>query len=435
MKKHKLTAFALFFFIIHVTSGQDTLSLQEAIELGLSHAYGIKIAQNNQKISDNNHTRGNAGMLPRVNASVDQSYRIDNSYRKYETRVQEKDGDRSGRFNSNISLDWTIFDGLGMFITYEKLAEFQKIGEANLKLQVENTINDINVAYHQIVLEQERLKVIDNILDLSAERMEIARTKYEVGRASKMEFLAAQVDYNEDTSSYILQLERLNNARIDLNVTMGLDMKTNYHVQSSIEFTSGLQRDDLYDALMTGNSARKLQSLEYSIARLEEREIRAEKSPVISVNSFYNYNTTKAQTGLILNSRLNGWGAGISASWNIFNGFNLNRRIQNARINIENSEFAMEELDLALESQLDKAYNNYHNGIILHNLEKSNLEVARENAEIAFDRYKLGASNAIEFREAQLNLAQAENRLLDASYTVKLSEIRLMQLSGSLVGR
>src|SRR5690606_20747114 len=108
------------------------------------------------------------------------------------------------------------------------------------------------------------------------------------------------------------------------------------------------------------------------------------------------------------------------------------RRIQNARIDIQNSELAMRELDLALKAQFDKSYNNYRNSIIVYNLEQSNLNVARENAEIALERYKLGVANAIELREAQLNLAQAENRLLDAAYSVKINEISLMQLSGML---
>src|SRR5690606_32778813 len=176
-----------------------------------------------------------------------------------ERGVQERSGARSESFSSSVELKWTLFDGMRMFIAYDRLAELNKMGEANLQMQVEKTVNDVAIAYHQIVLEQERLKVINNILDLSSERMEIAKTKFEVGKASKMEYLAAQVDYNEDTSSYVLQLERLNDAKIDLNVIMGLDRNTNYHVQSSIHFVDTLQREDLYQSMMTNNSARKLQ--------------------------------------------------------------------------------------------------------------------------------------------------------------------------------
>lgn len=432
--RHKLITLFLLFFTIGQASGQDTLSLQEAIELSLNNSFGIKTAKNNQRITENNFSLGNAGILPRIDAFAAQNYSIDDSRQEYlgERGVQERTGAKSESFSGSVELQWTLFDGLRMFIAYDRLAELNKMGETNLQMQVENAVNDINIAYHQIVLEQERLKVINNILDLSGERMEIAKTKYEVGKASKMEYLAAQVDYNEDTSSYVLQLERLNDAKIDLNVVIGLDRDTKYQVQSSIHFVETLDREDLYQSMLAGNSARKLQALEYSVARLEAREIKGESLPVFSFNTSYNYNKSAAETGLVLSRRTNGLGVGFTAAMNIFNGFNLNRRIQNARINIENSELAMQQLDLALKSQLEKSYNNYHNSIIVHRLEQSNVNVARENAEIALERYKLGVTNAIELREAQLNLAQAENRLLDAAYSVKLNEINLMQLSGML---
>jgi outer membrane protein len=414
-------------------TAQDTLSLEQAIMLGLDLNYSIKIAESNNQIARNNYSIGNAGMLPFVNASAARSKSVENTHMELISGLtREGSGAKSSLFTSNISLGWTIFNGMGMFITHEKLNEFRKLGETNLQFQVENTIRNINIIYHQIVREQERLKVIKNILELSAERMEIARTKYELGRASKVEFLAAQVDYNADTSSYILQLERLNDAKIDLNQVMGLEKDINYHVQSRIYFIGSLDREELYQSMMVANTLRKRFLLESSIAHLEARELRAARYPVVNLVSSYNHRQSSAEISNVTRNRIDGLSVGMNASISLFNGYNLNRRIQNARINIEIYDLAGEELELRLKSQLDKSYNNYSSGLILYNLEQRNVEVARENMEIALERYRLGITTAIELREAQLNLARAEHRLLDAAYSVKYSEIDLLQLSGTI---
>jgi outer membrane protein len=414
-------------------SAQDTLSLEQAIRIGLENNYSIQIAENSSQISMNNHSMGNAGMLPSVTAYAARTKSVENTHMELISGLtREGDGAKSKNFSGNVSFGWTIFNGMGMFITYDKLGELRKLGETNLQLQVENTISDINIIYHQIVREQERLKVIKNILDLSAERMEIALTKYELGRVSRLEYLAAQVDYNADTSSYIVQLERLNDAKIDMNMVMGMARETDYHVQSRIYFLESLNRNQLYESMMISNSAKKRYLLETSIAHLEARELRAARFPVINLVSSYNHRQSVAEISNVTRSRAEGLSVGVNASIGIFNGYNLNRRIQNAKINIEISELALEELDLRLQSHLDKAFNNYRSNLILYELEQKNVAVARENSEIALERYRLGNTTAIELREAQLNLARAEHRLLDAAYSVKYSEIDLLQLAGNV---
>lgn len=66
-------------------------------------------------------------------------------------------------------------------------------------------------------------------------------------------------------------------------------------------------------------------------------------------------------------------------------------------------------------------------------LEEANKNVAQENSEIAIERYSVGNSSPLELREAQLNLLEANLRLLNAAYSVKAGEIALLLLSGQIV--
>ena len=66
-------------------------------------------------------------------------------------------------------------------------------------------------------------------------------------------------------------------------------------------------------------------------------------------------------------------------------------------------------------------------------LERQNLVAARDNHEIARERYMLGDLSGIEMREAQKSLLDAEERILTAEYDTKLCEISLLQISGRIM--
>ncbi|MBR4936927.1 MAG: TolC family protein, partial [Bacteroidaceae bacterium] len=56
-----------------------------------------------------------------------------------------------------------------------------------------------------------------------------------------------------------------------------------------------------------------------------------------------------------------------------------------------------------------------------------------ENHYIACERFMLGNLSGIEMREAQQNLLDAEERILDAEFNTKLCEISLRQISGGIM--
>ena len=83
------------------------------------------------------------------------------------------------------------------------------------------------------------------------------------------------------------------------------------------------------------------------------------------------------------------------------------------------------QLQSQLLGQLETQYVLYQNRLELIRLEVKNVEVAKENAELALDRFKVGRSNSLALREAQLNAVQAAGRLLNALYEAKLAEIEI----------
>jgi outer membrane protein TolC len=68
-------------------------------------------------------------------------------------------------------------------------------------------------------------------------------------------------------------------------------------------------------------------------------------------------------------------------------------------------------------------------------MQLANVAVARENVNIAFEKYKLGSINDIELREIQQKLIDAEYQLISSQFEAKKAEVELDRLSGELLKR
>ena len=124
---------------------------------------------------------------------------------------------------------------------------------------------------------------------------------------------------------------------------------------------------------------------------------------------------------------------GLRATINIFDGYNQKRRVQNAKINAEIAQLQVDDLKNSLISTLERAFVTYENALNLISLETENYAIAKQNIDIAFDRFKVGIATSYELREVQRNAVSAETRLIETKFAAKAAEIELIRLSGNLL--
>ncbi|MDX1629806.1 MAG: TolC family protein, partial [Fulvivirga sp.] len=202
------------------THAQESLTIEKAIATALANNYNIKIARNNQSIADNNFTRGNAGFLPTLSANFDRTYSVVSFEQVRATRdtafTVSDEGVQTQRQTYGVNLDWTIFDGLRMFKTYDQLEALNLQSRESLRNEIEMLIFNVNLTFYQAALEKERLQLSETNIALSEERVRIAKEKYDLGQASKLEYLQAQVDLNADKTAKIRQQEALDIRKLEL---------------------------------------------------------------------------------------------------------------------------------------------------------------------------------------------------------------------------
>lgn len=423
-----------------VASAQELLSLREAISIALENNYSIRIADTQDDIAANNATLGNAGFFPAVTGRASRDYSDFNTRNQFESETpREIDHLKSKATAASVALAWTIFDGGRMFIEYERLQAIEKSGQLLTKTTIENTVADISDAYYDVVRQTRRIQSLEDAIAISEQRVEITQEQYNVGVSAKVEILRAQVDYNADRSELLRQLETLQNAKINLNQLLGRDPGIEFIPSDSIEVDRQVAYSGQSVNLLNYNPSLQRLLAEREIAENELQLARALRYPTIGVAGSYGYNNSLQDPVIFGNiqgtneSRRYGVNYGITLSVPIFNGFNINRQVQNARINIEVSELQYAQEQNRLAAELARAYSQYTNRLELLQLEEDNIKLAEQNADIALERYRLGLLTAIELREAQRNELVAQNRLIDIKYEAKAAEVEIKRLTSSLL--
>lgn len=398
--------------------------------------FSIRTIKNIEKEAIINSNYAFSGFLPVIDVTGARNFDVENVNQEFRTGdTNELDGARSNNFNFRGDLTWTLFDGTKMFLDYKALQLERNQSRFETQAVVENTLGSIIQAYFALVFEQYQYSVLESAVELSEERLEIAKANYEVGKFSKTELLSAKVDLNTDKSNLLNQEEVMQQARVSLNLLLGQDPNQEFIASDSMRIDESLQLNMLIDDLTIRNKQLLGLMQEENILQLQNKTVMTELLPQLDFNMGYGYTNFESQAGFLLQNQSVGLSYGLSLSWRIFDRLDRSRRNQTTQIAVENNNIAMAELQNQLTGDLSSAYVRYRNKLDLIKLEKDNLKFAKENADIAIERYKVGRSNAIELREFQLNSIQAESRLLNAIFLAKQAEINLLAISGNLLNK
>ena len=425
----------LFFCGIYAcsSSAQELLTLEEAVRITLEKNYNILISKNDVDIADRNVNLANAGMLPSVSGTFNNNNTIQNSTQTRETGVvTERNNARGNTLNYGVGLNWTVFDGFRMFARYDQLKELQRLGDANLQLNVLSTLGEVMERYYNLVQQQQQLKAFDTAVSISRLRVKTAQTRFEVGKAARLEVLNAQVDYNTDTTNYLLQQVMHRTSQIALNEIMGRDVNVEFRVADSFEIEERLVFAELLSHAMQQNPALRAALISKRIAELDLKQVKANRYPVIGLNSGYNFNRSESALGFATQTSGRGFNYGLNASINIFNGFLQRRNEKNSEVLIRSADLDYQRINQSINAQLASAYQTYLTSLSLVKLEESNQKIASQNLDITLTRYRLGTITQVEIRDAQLNYLNATVRLNNSRYQAKLAEVSLKEIAGAL---
>lgn len=429
-----LVLFGLLSLGTSTLHAQDLLRLEQALRETLDHNFDIQLAENQVKVSEYNSFAANANMLPRLDAVANTNDNFSNTSQTLSDGTQQNlDRSKNNSLTYGLALNWTLFDGFKMFSRYQELKKTQDQSQKRLQLQVLEKVHQVYTVYYDLVQQQKLLTALDSAVVVSQQRIHLAENRYQIGKASKLEVLNAQVDLNTDITNLTKQKEFFHNGKIQLNRIMARrDILSDFSVAAEVDINWDLELVDLLLQLDSQNPELQLALVDAEIAQLQYKQIRADRYPTLQLNSGYNFSETESSLGFVSQSNSRGWNYGLSARINLFNGNAQNQREKIAHLAWDNAQLIVARQKQSIEADLMMAYQTYTTNLKLVSLEGKNEEIAKENLSITLDKFEIGTIPTLEFRTAQLNYLNAVVRNNNAQYQAKLSEIILKVLVGKM---
>lgn len=430
--------FIISLFAVTAVQAQDIMNLQDAIALALRNNYDIRMSRNDSASYALDNEYAYAAFLPRLNATATKVW--NNNAQKQELQNGNKpsaSGIKSNNLQASVNLQWTLFDGLKMFVTRDKLEEFERLGALGVKNQVVNTVAAVVNGYFDIVRQKQQLKAIEEQISINEERVKLADRKLSVGLGSKPELLQARVDLNAQKAQQLQQRTLIAQLRDNLNQLIGFKTGSVYEVNDSIPINTTLQYGDLRNELEKYNPGLLFAKKNIDIAQLTVKERKADYLPTLNFNSAYNFSQTRNKT--VINSfttlfnQNKGFNYGFGLNVPILNGFNTRRLVKQAQLDVQYQQLVYDNELTKVDVGLSNAFKDYELQKQLLQLEEDNITLAKENVFIALERFRQGVSTWLELRDAQQSLELSYNRLIAARYNTKLAETELLRLKGSLV--
>jgi outer membrane protein, adhesin transport system len=418
------------------SEAQIVYNLNDCIRIGLDKNFSILVARNNESISNNNYTLGNAGYLPSLDLSGSFNGVTNNTTQNLADGTRNKSKIAlNTTASAGLNLGWTIFNGFNVSTTYKKLGELKQIGALNTQLAVENLVADIVLGYYAYIQQVQMLKNLEYAVTLSKERLRIDQDRYLLGSSSKLQVLQSRVYLNADSSNLSKQFEVVKAAQVRLNELMVVDdLGMEFISQdSSVVVNPTLLYEKLLEETLAGNTSLNIAGRNKIVSEYDYKIIASRTYPYLNFSSGYDYNLLNYSEGQYKNQTISGMNYGLTLGLNIFDGLNQRRSLHNSEIDKQNKELQYREIEQGIRADLITIYSGYSNNLRLIKLEEQNLQTAAENLEIALERYKLGSLSGIDLREVQKSYLDAKERLLLIQSQAKLAEVSLRLISGKIM--
>ncbi len=418
---------------------QKILSKQDAVNIALKNNFDILVVNNNVEAAKNNSSIYNSGYLPTVSANGGGNYQDKSNENTFEDGSVQSNSSQTKFYSASVGVNYVLFDGLGRRYNYKKLQELYNLSEIQARQVIEATLLQLLASYYDVARLTENKINQEQSLSISKDRSLREQYNYEFGQNTQLDVLNSEVNMNNDSIALLTISRELSNAKRDLNVILGREIAADFKVDTTVNYDIHLTYKNLLNSAKINNTF--LLQAEKNIA-MSNFDLRISKSgwmPIIGVNGSYGWNN------LNINSNTNnpfsltaqnskGINTGLNLSWNIFDGGATKNRIDNAKIAIENSEIQKDQIALDLERNVANAWETYQNSLFILQAEQKNVDTNKRNFSRSEEQFKLGQIISVEFRLAQVNLLNAVNNYNQAKYTAKIAELKLLQLSGKVLG-
>lgn len=434
MMKSRLTGLLGFLCFVSFGQAQEVLTLKQLTDSVLENNYAIRLIRIDEEVAEINNTPGAAGYSPSVGLIGGVQGSLNNTRQEfYSGDVREATGAQNQSANAAVRLDWTLFNGFYIQNTREMLRQNVNLAQSNTILQLENELFSATSLYYEIIARRQFMATIDSSMRFGRMRFELAKKQLELGKGNRLEYVQSLLDLQADSAQWLQQQTLLNTLYIRIKSVMGANPDALFRTSDTFGLLNTLVLEDVRQNAMNQNNQIRQLKIQERLGQLDLKRTKSQRYPRLDLFGEYSFVSSQSAVGILKSNRSLGPSMGLSLSYNLFNGNEVNRQMEEARLELDRLNLQMDYLNYTLEMDIRIAYENYLLQRNLAEFELKNRDLAMENLRLAQIQLNAGSITPFQFRDVQVAALQAESRHAEALFSQKVAELELLRLSGGLL--
>lgn len=426
-----LILFTICLFALNASS-QETLTLDAAIARALTANYNVLFLKSDQQVNELNDAPGAAGMLPNISLRISDLYSSNDILQRFANGQEISSPNASGnQLSAAVLADWTVFDGLRMFATRERLHELSLTSAIATKLQMAQTVRDVTAAYSEVQQIQQQLVYLQALIDFNLFRKDISETRWNVGNGAKMDYLQAVIELNNAKTSILQNEAALVAAKNQLIFLMGEKEGYQFSVDSPKDVVLG-EIEELKSRALQNNFDLQIALKRKQIAALEIKEAKAAMLPTVTLNGAYNFTRSDNSAGFSLFNRTFGPSVGLTVTMPLFAAGDVNRARKTSELRYSQAEILAQQANANLQIQVESLATRIENLNQVKLISEESLDLSKELLELSLERFKQGQSSSIEVQQAQVAFDQVNTQFLQANFDLQIAIAELKLLAGDI---
>ena len=409
------------------------LTLDEAIDFALARSPAAVAADSTHLYGRADLYQGWGGVLPKANLSYSTS-------RYYDREVLRLGGYEIPGYMPPIHyyyaqgrLDQPLFAGGRLVWGVMSGRASARAGEAGRVEQRQSLVVEIARVYLAVLKAQGLKNVADTSLEASRRNEELASAKYESEATSRAEYLKAVVQRGIDETASIAAEAAVETTRLAFFNAAGMEPDENltFAEVEGIEPQELSSPSELTEQAMDRRPDVTRTDAEKRIADLGVRSARAGWFPSLAASAVYDWNDVNAPSRETWND-FDEWTVGVTASWDIFDGFSTKANTDRARAAAATTRVAHERLRDAVALDVTTAYYEYKKQAETIGVAEETAAAAEDEFTIVQELYTLGGASTLELTDAQARFVEAQNSFVEAKYNFLIADFDLKRALGRL---
>ena len=420
----KITIIAALLGLVFSASAQEgkKWTLRECVEYALENNISVKQSELDLENAKLNKMDAIGNLLPTLNGNA--SYTT-NTGASINPTTNQFENETFSSFTTGASSSLTLFDGLRNIRQLQRA----KLSRLASQYQLEKMESDIALAvansYLQVLLNKANLEAIKSQNEVSQEQLERTQNLVDAGTLPQGDLLEIKATIANEIQQIVVAENNIQISLISLAQLLLIeDYETFQIVDEGYEVIS-TEIADLapQEIIRNAQSSRPEVKIAEKNVELAEKDVEiARGSYYPTLSAFFNYNTRYSDNDFLNRNftdqlwQNDGLGYGVRLNVPIFNGLSVRTNVKRNKINLQRTEYQLEQAKLDLESNVYQAYVDAKGAAKSYEAALSALESQELAFEYATDRYEVGLTNAFDFSQSKQRFDNAKINVNQAKY-------------------